>query len=236
MHAVSAKTIAIVQSNYLPWKGYFDLIDRVDEFVLLDDVQYTRRDWRNRNRFKTPAGTRWLTIPVAVKGQFHQRIDEVVVSDPGWAARHWQALTTWYGRAPFFESYHEVLAHAYLHEMPTRLSCINRRLLVLLCELFGITTTLSSAADYGPHGSSTARLLSICRAAGATRYVSGPAARAYLDEAAFTAVGIDLVWMDYAGYPEYPQLYPPFDHNVSALDLLFSVGGRASEFLLSVPT
>jgi hypothetical protein len=229
----SAKTIAIVQSNYLPWKGYFDLIRRVDELVLLDDVQYTRRDWRNRNRFKTPNGPRWLTVPVNVKGLYHQRIDEVVVSDASWAERHWQTLTTWYGRAPFFDRYRPVLEAAYLGGTSPRLSSINRRLLETLCELFQIPTPLTSSADYEPQGSSTDRLISICKAADATRYISGPAARAYLDEGAFAAAGIEVSWMSYDGYREYPQLYPPFDHHVSALDLLLSVGDDAGRFFLA---
>src|SRR5437764_13156395 len=93
-----SKTVAILQSNYVPWKGYFDLVRAVDELILYDEVQYTRRDWRNRNRFKSPGGVRWLTVPVQVKGRYLQRIDETEIGDDGWAAKHWATLRAWYGR------------------------------------------------------------------------------------------------------------------------------------------
>ena len=227
-----AKRVAIVQSNYVPWKGYFDLMRRVDEFILYDEVQYTRRDWRNRNRFKSPVGVRWLTIPVEVKGRYHQRIDETLVSEPEWAERHWSTLRSWYGQAPCFERYREVLEDAYLGCSERSLSRINRRLLELVASLLGIDTPLSSSADYDAGGAKTERLLGICRAAGATSYLSGPAAKDYFEESLFAAAGIEVRWMEYGGYPEYPQLYPPFEHHVSALDLLFNVGSDARQYLL----
>jgi hypothetical protein len=226
------KTVAILQSNYIPWKGYFDLMSSVDELILYDDVQYTRRDWRNRNRLKSPAGVRWLTIPVQVKGHYHQRIDETVVSDPTWAARHWSTLVGWYGRAPFFQRYRPVVEELYLQSDERRLSRINRRFLEVLRDLLGISTPLSWSSDYPASGRKSERLLAICQAAGAGRYVSGPAAHAYLDVHSFHAVGIDVGWMSYEGYPEYPQPYPPFDHHVSVLDLLFNVGEEAPHHML----
>jgi hypothetical protein len=228
----SEKTVAVVQSNYLPWKGYFDLIRRVDEFVLLDTVQYTRRDWRNRNRFKSPDGVRWLTVPVRVKGRYTQRIDETLVSDPAWPARHFSALRSWYSRAPFFSYYRPMLERRLVSIREPRLAVINRRLIETVCELIDVATPLTSASDYEATGRSTDLLISICRSAGATRYLSGPAACAYLDESAFADAGIAVEWMSYDGYPEYPQLHPPFDHHVSILDLLFSVGSRALDYML----
>jgi hypothetical protein len=229
------KTVAIVQSNYVPWKGYFDLMARVDEFVLYDDVQYTKRDWRNRNRLKSPEGVRWLTIPVQVKGRYLQRIDETFVSDPRWGERHWTTLRGWYGRAPFFRHYRELLESLYRDTREHRLSDINRRFLEVLRDALGIATPLTSSADYPSAGEKTERLLAICLAAGATRYVSGPAAREYLDEQRFRAAGVEVEWMSYEGYPEYPQLHPPFEHGVSALDLLLSVGEEAAQFMLHAP-
>jgi hypothetical protein len=226
------KTVAIVQSNYLPWKGYFDLIRRVDEFILFDTVQYTRRDWRNRNRFKTPTGVRWLTVPVSVRGRFTQRIDETMVSDDAWASHHWGALTSWYGRALHFERYQPVLEHAFLETPERMLSAINRRLIQLICDLLGIATPLTPSSHYSSAGHKSELLLGICIEAGATRYVSGPAARAYLDEQLFHEAGVAVEWMSYDGYREYPQLYPPFDHHVSILDLLFSVGPDACDYML----
>jgi hypothetical protein len=227
-----AKTVAIVQSNYIPWKGYFDLIDGVDEFILLDDVQYTRRDWRNRNRLKSPQGVRWLSIPVQVKGRYQQRIDETLIDDPRWAERHWATLLSWYRRAPFFEHYRAELEALYLDTHEERLSSVNRRFVSGLCRLLGISTSLSWSSDYGASGQKTERLLEICLAAGARRYVSGPAAHAYLEEERFHAEGIEVVWMSYEGYPTYPQLHPPFEHRVSILDLLLNTGEQARQYML----
>jgi hypothetical protein len=227
-----AKTVAILQSNYVPWKGYFDLMRGVDEFILYDEVQYTRRDWRNRNRFKSPAGVRWLTVPVQVKGRYLQRVDETLISDPDWAEQHWSSLTNWYRDAPFFGLYRETLEEAYLSTAEEELSLVNRRFLELVAELLGITTSLTTSTDYTSRSTKTERLLSICEGAGASVYLSGPAAKAYLDESMFAEAGIAVNWMDYEGYPEYQQLYPPFEHHVSILDLLFSVGPEASNYLL----
>jgi hypothetical protein len=227
-----SKTVAILQSNYVPWKGYFDLIRAVDEFILYDDMQYTRRDWRNRNRFKSPAGVRWLTVPVHVKGRYLQRIDETLVSDQDWASKHWSTLCTWYGRAPFFERYRPLLEETYLGMTEPRLSGINRCFLELLMELLGIATPITWSTEYAASGDKTERLLSLCQAAGATCYLSGPAAREYLQEDLFQAQGIEVRWMNYEGYPEYAQMFPPFDHHVSVLDLLFNVGDEAPRYLL----
>ena len=228
----TTKTVAILQSNYVPWKGYFDLMDIVDEFILLDDVQYTKRDWRNRNRLKSPGGIRWLTIPVMVKGRYLQRIDETFVSDPTWAVKHWSSLLAWYRRSPYFECYQPLFEDLYLEMEERRLSEINRRFLETLRDLLSITTPITSSSDYSSSGEKTERLLSICHAAGAGRYISGPAARAYLDEARFRAEHVEVAWMSYEGYPEYKQMYPPFDHHVSVLDLLFSMGDEAPRYLL----
>jgi hypothetical protein len=226
------KTVAILQSNYVPWKGYFDVMRRVDEFILYDDVQYTRRDWRNRNLLKSPAGIRWLTIPVQVKGRYLQDIDETIISDPEWGERHWATLVAWYARAPFFQRYRATIEGLYHEVRDPCLSEINRRFLEALRDLLGISTPLVPSRQYFATGRGTERLVHICRAAGASRYLTGPAARRYLDEARFRAAGIEVMWMSYEGYPEYPQLYPPFDHHVSALDLLFSVGDDAPRYML----
>jgi hypothetical protein len=228
----SQKTVAILQSNYIPWKGYFDLMRSVDEFILYDDVQFTRRDWRNRNRLKSPEGVRWLTIPVKVKGRYVQRIDETEVSDPDWASRHWSTLVAWYGQTAYFKQYRPVIEELYLGARECHLSLINRRFLEGLRDILGISTPLRWSTDYQGSGQKTERLLSLCRAAGATRYLSGPAASAYLEEDRFRAEGIEVAWMSYDGYPEYPQLHPPFDHHVSVLDLIFNVGADAPRYIL----
>jgi WbqC-like protein family len=227
------KRVAIVQSCYIPWKGYFDLINMVDEFILFDDRQYTRRDWRNRNRIKTPQGTQWLTIPVEVKGRYEQRIDETRVSDPAWAATHWKTLTHSYASAPHFDDYRGTVEVLYDDASDPRLSIVNRMFLEAINGLLGIETTLSWSTDYEAEGAKTERLVSLCRAAGATSYLSGPSAREYMDESLFDEAGIELEYMDYSGYPEYDQPHPPFEHAVTILDLLFAVGEEAPRYMKS---
>lgn len=227
------KTVAIVQSSYVPWKGYFDLINLADEFVFFDDRQYTRRDWRNRNKIKTPEGTRWLTIPVQSKGRYEQRIDETFVDGDEWRRRHWAALERSYARAPHFDTYATVFRPLYAERDERRLSRINRTFVEAVCALLGIETTLSWSTDYAPTGDRSERLLSLCEQMGASAYLSGPSARAYLDEQLFRSHGVDVLWMDYSDYPPYPQLHPPFDHHVTVLDLLFHTGPDAPRHMKS---
>jgi hypothetical protein len=224
-----AKRIAILQSNYIPWKGYFDLIRAVDEFVLFDDVQYTRQDWRNRNRIKTPRGAQWLTVPV--KGKFGQTIAETVVADPQWARQHWRVIADNYRGAPFLARYREAFETTYLDCREEFLTRINHRFLTMICGLLDIRAKISRSADYLLGEGKTQRLVSLCRQAGATEYLSGPAAKDYLQPELFAAAGIGLRYVDYCGYPEYPQLYPPFEHEVSIVDLLFNMGPDALRYL-----
>ncbi len=222
-----ARTIAIIQSSYIPWKGYFDIIRAVDAFVFLDDAQFTRRDWRSRNRIKTATGTAWLSIPVDSKGKFEQPIDATSIAAP-WARKHWTALTLNYARAPFFAELAPAVAALYeAAGAETMLSAVNAGLIHGICGLLGITTPISFSRAYPVEGVRTARLLSICRAAGAQRYLSGPSAAAYIDRAEFDRAGIELCFADYSGYPAYPQLFGPFEHGVSVLDLLFNTGPEA---------
>ncbi len=146
------KTVAIVQSNYIPWKGYFDLIRQADEFILYDDAQYTRRDWRNRNRIKTPGGVQWLTIPVDVKGKYHQKIKDTKVSTANWGLAHWQRLCQNYSRAPYFRFHRDRLEHLYRTTTATFLSDINHAFLQCICESLGIRTCLTIAGDVPPSG------------------------------------------------------------------------------------
>lgn len=231
---MSGPRIAIVQSSYIPWKGYFDLIRGVDEFVLYDDVQFTRRDWRSRNRIKTPEGPMWLTVPVAVKGRFTQRIRETEIADARWAANHWQNIRRAYGRAPFFARYEEALAALFSTATDRRLSVVNHHFITGLCALLGITTRITWSMDYTLEEERTARLVGICRQAGAREYVSGPAARDYIDAGQFARAGITLSYADYGGYAEYPQLYPPFEHAVSVIDLLVHAGPDALRYMKDV--
>ena len=226
------KRIAIVQSSYIPWKGYFDLIRASDEFILLDDVQFTKRDWRSRNRIKTQHGPAWLTIPVRNKGLYRQLITDTYVSEPRWGASHWAALCANYARTPFFQAYADVIASLYQPRPgDERLSDVNYRFITALCGLLGITTPIRWSTDYDAPAGRNERLVELCEKAGATDYLSGPTARGYLDEAMFTARGLRVEFADYNGYREYPQPWPPFDHQVSVLDLLFCTGPEAIDYM-----
>jgi hypothetical protein len=229
-----AKSVAIVQSCYIPWKGYFDLIASVDEFILYDDRQFTRRDWRNRNRIKTRHGSQWLTIPVESKGRYHQRIDETVIGDARWAELHWKTIAHNYAGAQCFREVRGFVEDLYRSAEASNLSVVNHRFLAAICDLLGIRTVFSWSSDYEAEGAKTERLVSLCRAAGASHYLSGPSARSYLDEDAFSDAGIELEYFDYDGYPEYEQLYGPFDHAVTILDLIFNTGADAPRFMKCV--
>jgi hypothetical protein len=228
------KRIAIVQSSYIPWKGYFDLINGVDEFVLFDDAQYTRRDWRNRNLIKTAQGPAWLTIPVQVKGRYLEPVKTIEISDPSWTVTHWRTLRANYARAPFFRQHADAIEQVYRDcASETRLSAVNHRFLVALCRILGIDTRLSWSMDYALVEGKTERLVEICKQAGAETYLSGPRARAYIEPERFSDAGVQLAYFDYSGYPEYPQLFPPFDHRLSVLDLIFNVGPEAPRHMLT---
>ena len=225
------KKVAIVQSNYIPWKGYFDLIAAVDEFILYDDMQYTRRDWRNRNQIKTPQGVQWLTVPVRVKGKYHQTIRETEIDGHEWVISHWRALSQNYRRAPHFQTVAEWLEPLYLNATYTHLSQLNRALLEAICVQLGICTVITDSADYTLKEGKSERLADLCVQAGATEYVSGPSARGYRDESVFAERNLQVSWFSYEGYPEYPQLWAGFTHGVSVLDLLFNCGREAGQFM-----
>jgi hypothetical protein len=200
------KSIAILQSNYIPWQGYFDLIRSVDEFVILDSVQFTKNDWRNRNRIQTPAGPVWLTIPIRTAGRFSQRICEAEVAESQWAQRHWRTVAQHYAHTPQFRRYASELEKTYEEAAgESGLSRINRIFLELVCKWLGIKTAIHSSDIYPDHPDRVQRLVAICQAAGARRYVSGPAAKTYLDPVPFKAAGIDLCFFEY-GESSVPRL------------------------------
>lgn len=209
---MKGRSIAILQSNYIPWKGTLDLIASVDEFVILDSVQFTKNDWRNRNRIQTPQGPRWLTIPIRTAGRMGQSIAAAEVADAGWAGRHWKSVAQTYARAPQFRQYAAELEQAYAQaEREIRLSRINRIFLELGLRWLRCGTRLTSSSQYPDHRDRVERLIGICRAAGAARYISGPRARAYLDVNRFAAAGIDVQFFE---YPEYPKPHLSFLHEV----------------------
>jgi len=223
------RRVAILQSNYIPWKGYFDLIASVDDFVFFDDVQYTKNDWRNRNRIKTPQGTQWLTIPVGQN--IRRRICDVTFPSQRWRQDHWKTLEQNYRKAAAFSEIADWLRPLYLDTAETSLSRTNRAFIAAVCRYLGITTSLSSSTDHALLEGQNERLVAICRSLAAGQYISGPAAKAYLDVDLFSQAGISVVWFDYGVYPDYPQLWGAMDHHVSILDLLFNCGRSARNYM-----
>jgi hypothetical protein len=222
---------AIIQSNYLPWKGYFDIIQAVDLFVFYDDTQYTVRDWRNRNLIKTAHGPLWLTVPVAA-GSRDLRIEQVEIAGREWAANHWKSLQHHYAAAPHLKRYREFFQHVYMEREWTHLSELNQFLTMHIArEFLGLPTRFTTSTPLAPVGQKQDRLLDVLAKVGATGYVSGPSARAYIDPAGFAAAGVALEYIDYAGYPEYPQGRGPFTHAVTIRDLLFHAGPDAPELI-----
>jgi hypothetical protein len=229
----SVTSVAILQSNYLPWKGYFDIIAAVDTFVVYDCVQYTKRDWRNRNRIKAAGGPHWLTVPVHCAAR-DTRIDQVSVLDQEILRRHWLTIERCYRRADGFDDLHERVHPLFDRPAPESLSELNVSLIKGFCDILGIDTPIVDSSAFSLTGDRNVRLVEICRQAGATTYLSGPAARDYIDEEVFGDAGVHVEWMDYGGYPEYEQPFPPFDHHVSIVDLVLCTGDRAPDFMLQV--
>ena len=228
------KKIAILQSNYIPWKGYFDIINTVDEFILYDDMQYTKRDWRNRNKIMTRSGLIWITIPVEVKGKFFQKINETKVVDNQWVESHWKSIELNYKKANFFNDYSDVIKKTYEECLNEEyLSKINYKFLTTVCNILGIKTKITWSSDYELVDGKTERLIGLVKSAGGDYYLSGPAAKDYIVEDLFKESNIKLEWMDYSNYPEYTQLSDVFEHKVSILDLIFNEGPNATKFMKS---
>lgn len=221
--------VGIIQSNFLPWRGYFDFIREVDLFILHDDLQYTKGDWRNRNKIKTPRGLEWITVPVNYKTT-SQIIEETTVdySTP-WARKILNRLAESYRRAPHFDAYYSELGELLLAPAES-ISALNARLIRWVCGHLNIATPIRFSREFHPQGTKTARLIGILKQINADTYLSGPAAQVYLEPEAFAAAGIKLEYKKYA-YAEYHQLYPPYNPQVSVIDLLFMTGARAPLFL-----
>ena len=232
-----ARTVVVTQSNYIPWRGWFDMLRQADSLVLLDTVQFTRRDWRNRNRIKTPQGPLWLTIPVEAKGRFSQPVDETRITSPGWAEDHLRSIALSYARAPAFGAvfpWFEALMRDIAGE--PSLSRVNEHLIRGVCARLGLGLPILRDSDLLPRETLMAmdpseRLAALTTAAEGTRYISGPAAQAYMAMEPFAQRGIDVAWMDYSGYPEYPQAWGAFEPSLSVVDLLLNMGAEAPRYL-----
>lgn len=223
------KKVAILQSNYIPWKGYFDLIAYVNEFILFDDMQFTKNDWRNRNQIKTPTGNQWLTIPVGQS--INRRIRDVEIIGNSWQKKHWRSLQSNYSRSKYFDEISNWLEPLYLEKSYTNLSEVNRLFIESISHYLGIFTKISSSSDYRIIEGKTERLIDICLQSGGSEYISGLAAKNYLDEKMFFRAGIKVSWFNYDNYPVYRQLWGNFTHSVSILDLLFNCGKEAPQYM-----
>lgn len=222
------KRIAIIQSCYIPWRGFFDLLSRCDEYVIYDQVAYSKGHWHNRNKIKTASGPRWMTIPVATSDRLGQPIDEVEISRP-WTESHLALLKQAYRGATAAHQLFPWLEMLYGRAGEMRLlTDVNELFLRSLMEKLSLPTIVKRDRDYAPTGSRSERVLSTCLAAGATHYLSGPSAKAYLDERMFEQAGIVVEWMSYGPYPAYPQLHGEFEPQVSIIDALLN--GQGPEF------
>lgn len=223
--------IAILQSNYIPWKGMFDMINMVDTFVFFEDVDYTKRDWRSRNKIPTPNGELWLTVPV-VKAPRGTKIKDIEISNnEDWQKNHYINLRNNYVKAPYFKEYEWLLKDFYVDHHWTKLSDMNIYMTKTIAKILGIKTQFVNSKDIPSCGAKDDKLIEICNYLGATAYLSGPAAKDYIHNEKFKDNKISLSYIQYDAYPEYKQVYGQFDHYVSVLDVLFNCGPDAPQYI-----
>ncbi len=211
----------ILQSNYLPWKGYFDLIHEADRFIFFDEVKYTKNDWRNRNRIYSASGLQWLSIPLP-RNSVHLKISEVKIPNTDWQKRHFKMVRYAYQSAPFFHQLEPFLDEFYAGRCWGSLSALNQFILETVSEWLGIKTQFLNSSDFDLQGERVARLVDLLQKVGANEYLTGPSAENYLQgqEFLFAEKGIKLTYKNYSGYPAYRQQRSPFVHEVSVLDMI----------------
>lgn len=227
-------SIAIMQPVYLPWLGYFEQMAVCDEFMFLDDVQYTKQDWRNRNRIRTKDGSMWLTIPVR-RARLEQGLNETKINAQSkWRRKHLAALEMNYKPCPYYNEVIEIYRQA-TETCAERLIDITIPLVKALADYLSIAPCYSLASDYAVQPSSKQdRVIKLCRKRKAGIFYTGPAARDYIDTAEFTKNGIEVVFQDYQ-HPVYTQHFKGFESHMSIIDLLMNYGPTAREILLSSP-
>jgi hypothetical protein len=221
---------AIHQPQYLPYLGFFHKLARCDVFVVLDNVQFHRRGLQHRNKIKTKDGWQWLTVPVLQR--FDQRINEVMIDPTApWQRKHVNALRWNYGRAPFSEMYVPELIEI-LEKPWENLSELNMALTGYVMEKLGNRCRIVFASELDVEGRRSDLLAGLCRAVGATAYLSGPGGRRYMDLEVFETAGIDVMWQEFE-HPQYEQLFPEagFIPDLSVVDVLMSCGPNTSRFL-----
>ena len=221
--------VAVVQPSYIPWRGFFDIIHKVDLFVHYEDVQFTKQDWRNRNLIKGRYGLQWLTVPVnrdTMKGN----IDEVLIAnEKAWGEHHWNVIQMEYVDAPYFNQYADFFKDAYSRTWD-KLTELDIYLTQEISKFLGIKTEFVRSPQFNSQGRSTDKLVDLLKKVGATYYLSGPSAQAYMETEKMEAAGIELDYIEY-NYPEYPQLHGAFEPQVSVIDLLFNVGSDAPKYI-----
>lgn len=221
--------IGIIQPNYFPWRGYWDFIKESDIFILHSDLQYTKSDWRNRNRIKTSQGLRWMTVPVHYNHTAQLICETKIDNSTLWSVAHERLIEDNYRAAPYWRDAKLILGQSCFGDS---LSQLNRTAIGVICGYLGIKTPLLDSRQFNldPALRKTERILAICKALGATTYLSGPAAKVYLDEDLLRRNGIVPEYKTY-DYPEYPQLHGRFDGNLSVLDLIANVGPDAPFYI-----
>jgi hypothetical protein len=220
---------ALIQSNYLPWKGYFDIIHDVDVFVFVEDVQYTSKDWRNRNKLKTPYGSKWISVPVM--GGVNQKICEAKISySQNWMKKHKSMMKANYNVSEYYDTYKDDIFEIYDQKFET-ISELNIYSIKKICKILGVTTKFMNSTTLNSHGTKDDKIIDICNKIGADVYLSGPAAKSYIVNEKFKKAGIILEYKDYSGYPEHSQLWGEFDHFVSIIDIIFNCGDKAPYYI-----
>ncbi|MAJ05360.1 MAG: hypothetical protein CBC44_002540 [Flavobacteriales bacterium TMED84] len=221
---MSKKKIFISQSNYIPWKGYFNSISNTNIFVVFDEMQYTKRDWRNRNLIKTPNGLKWLTIPVEVKGKYFQKINETKVSDKKWNKSHIGLIKQNYSKAKCYKETIDWVEDLYMNCNFEYLSEINLYFIQEINKYLNINTEIRFSKDFDLHEDRNQRIINICKDLNATDYYSGPAAKFYMDEELFRNNNLKVHYFDYTNFEKYDQLHSDFEHAVSIFDLILNEG------------
>lgn len=223
--------VGVIQTSFIPWRGYFDFIASVDVFVFHDDLQYTKGDWRNRNKIKTSKGTEWLTVPVHYRNVAQLICETMIDSSTRWGQKHLNKWQAEYRAAPYLDDVLGLLAGIENCENQT-ITQLNLKLIKRICEYLGISTPMMLSNELTLVGSKTDRLLDLLQKLNATVYLSGPSADAYLDKEAFRKNGIRLEYKSY-DYEPYPQQWGAFEGAVTVLDLIANCGSDAKHYIYS---
>ena len=225
------KKVAMLQPNYIPWKGVFDLISKVDVFVFYDDVQYTKRDWRNRNKIKTKDGDIWLTVPViASSGELI--CDVKIDNSTNWQKKHYKTIVSNYKKSEFYSEYEYMLEEIYLKNKWEKISELDVFSTKLISKALGLKVDWIVASSLNVSGDKDGgKVIKICKKLGCDYFINGPASKLFMDEKKFEINGIQLEYINYE-YKEYKQQFKPFSHTVSILDLIFNCGPEAMNYIV----